>query len=478
MILYQPTLINFGHVTLMHEYAAQNNIQLVISKRGIIHTIRVHCPYCGCICSYNGSNKTGHIISRSEDLFFKEGQQYCPHCNKTIQVKNDFIVSIKQTLNQFLLSETISLREKFMSYTDISRHLYEVCKIRIDSTTLKNICENRFLDFENLEFDYEIEDGFYGYDEQYIRVNGKLMYRIIVYDYKNNCVIYEAKHEHLTKKILKQILKEVFGDVTPKGFIFDMKTMYPKAFKEVFGRKIKLQYCVFHLNKLILKEYSQSIKVGKKSNWSLAHYLNLYSLFNIFYNREQEIKLLKGFQKDLNNYKEKLAEIEDVGSYKKDASFPKKCKTDDDKRTYLAKVYENELRDKFMEHLHAEKLRRRRDKETLKVRTKEDAKNKLDKLIRIGNWYPKKIEARIKKIKDNFELFTGSDGEHLTNNRLEGFFGTTLSGARKKGFHSDKALENFFKFQKLKASGIKIFESFSISRLAMIFGIVASLPFI
>ena len=110
MILYQPTLINFGHVTQMYEYAAQNNIKLVISKRGIIHTIRVHCPYCGGFCSYNGSNKTGHIISRSEDLFFKVGQQYCPYCNKTIQVKNEFIVSIKQTLNQFLLSETISLR--------------------------------------------------------------------------------------------------------------------------------------------------------------------------------------------------------------------------------------------------------------------------------------------------------------------------------------------------------------------------------
>lgn len=478
MNLYQPTLINFGHITLLRDYAAQNNIKLFISKNGVMHTKRKHCPYCDGICNYNGSNKTGHIISRSEDIYFKVGQQHCPYCDKTIQVENEFIVSIKQALNQFLISETLSLREKFMSYADISRHLYEVHKIKIDDTTLKTICENRFLDFENLEFDYEIEDGFYGYDEQYIRVNGKLVYRIIIYDCKNNCVIYEAKHEKLTKIILKQILKEVFGDEMPKGFIFDMKTMYPKAFKEVFGRKIKLQYCVFHLNKLILKEYSQSIKVGKKSNWSLVHYLNLYSLFNIFYNREQEIKLLKDFQKDLNNYKEKLAEIEDVGSYKKDVSFPKKCKTDDEKRVYLVRVYEKELMDKFREHLHAEKLRRRRDKETLKVRTKEDAKNKLEKLRRISNWYPKKIEARIKKIKDNFELFTGSDGEHLTNNRLEGFFGTTLSGARKNGFHSDKALENFFNFQKLKASGIKIFESFSISKMAMIFGIVASLPMI
>lgn len=479
MNLYQPTLINFGHITLLHDYATQNNIKLVISKNGVLHTERKQCPRCdGGLCSYNGSNKTGHIISRSEDIYFKVGQQYCPHCGKTIQIENDFIVSIKHALNQFILSETLSLRGKFMSYADISSHMYEVHKIKIDDTTLKTICENRFLDFENLEFDYEIEDGFYGYDEQYIRVNGKLVYRIVIYDCKNNCVIYEAKHETLTKKILKQILEQVFGDEMPKGFIFDMKTMYPNAFREVFGKKIKLQYCVFHLNKLILKEYGLALKVGKKSKWSIVHYLNLYSLFNIFYNREQELNLLKEFQKDLSDYKEKLIDIEDLDGHKKDVSFPKKCKTDDEKRVYLVRVYEKELMKKFREHLHAEKLRRRRDKETLKVRTKEDAKNKLDKLIRISNWYPKKIEARIQKIKKNFELFTGSDGAHLTNNRLEGFFGATLKGTRKKGFRSDKALENFFKFQKLKASGVKMFESFSISQLAMIFGIVAALPFI
>ena len=78
----------------------------------------------------------------------------------------------------------------------------------------------------------------------------------------------------------------------------------------------------------------------------------------------------------------------------------------------------------------------------------------------------------------NFELFTGSDGEHLTNNRLEGFFGATLKGPRKKGFRSDKALENFFKFRKLRQSGIKVFKQFSISGLAAVFGIIASLPLI
>ena len=323
-----------------------------------------------------------------------------------------------------------------------------------------------------------MENDYYGYDEQYIRVNGKAVLRIVIFDYKNNCVVYEAKHERLTKKILMEILREVFGDKKPKGFIFDMRTMYPNAFKQVFGRKIKLQYCVFHLHKLVLKEFRESLRVGKDVNWSIVQYLNMYGVFNIFYNREQQLELLRAFQKELTNYKEALEIIEDVKTYKKDVSIPRKYKTRDDKIKYLVEIYEKELIKKFREHLHTEKLRRRRENETLKPRRKEDAENKLDKLIRISNWFPRKIEARLQKIKEDFELFTGSDGAHLTNNRTEGFFGATLTGPKKKGFHSDKAFENFSKFRKLRQAGTKIFEPIQISILALIFGVIAALPLI
>ena len=478
MILYQPTLKNFGHVTLMHEYATQKGIKLILSKHGVLHTVRMICPDCDCLCNYNGSNKTGNILSRSIHAFMKKGQQRCPLCGRTFQIDNEFIDAIILESNQFIMSTALSLREKSMSYRDIARHLFEIFDISVSVATLRDVCEEKLSEYDDLDIEFEVEDDFYGYDEQYIRVNGKAVFRIVIFDYKNNCPIYEAKHEHLTKKILMNILRKVFGNKIPKGFIFDMRTMYPDAFKLVFGRKIKLQYCVFHLHKRILKEFCESLRVGKKPIWSLVQYLNMYGIFNIFYNREQQLELLKTFQKELSNYKEALEIIEDVETYKKDVSIPKKCKTRDDKIKYLIEIYEKELIKKFREHLHAEKLRRKRDNETLKSRTKEDAKNKLDKIIRISNLFPKKIEARVQKIKKDFELFTGSDGAHLTNNKLEGFFGATLNGPQKKGFHSDKALGNFFKFRKLRQAGTKIFEPTPISALAVIFGVIAALPLI
>ena len=478
MILYQPTLYNYGHFTLMHEYAAQNGAELIISKDGVIHIARLVCPDCDCLCNYNGSNKTGNILSRSIDAFFKKGQQCCPNCGRTFQINNEFIDTVIRESNQFIMSIALSLREKSMSYHNIARHLCETIGISVSVETLRAVCEKKLSEYDEHDIEFEVEDDYYGYDEQYIKVNGKSVLRIVIFDCKNNCPIYEAKHEHLTKKILMEILRNVFGDKKPKGFIFDMRPMYPDAFKQVFGKKIKLQYCVFHLHKLILKEFCESLKVGKKVKWSLVQYLNMYSIFNIFYNREPQLELLKGFQKELTNYKECLKSVEDIDSYKKDVSFPKKCKTNDDKRRYIEELFEKELRDKFRKHLRAEKLRRKREKKTLKPRTKEDAKNKLDKIIRISNLFPKKIEVRVQKIKRDFELFTGSDGAHLTNNKLEGFFGATLNGKQKKGFRSDKALENFFKFRRLRQADTKIFEPTPISTLAVIFGIIAALPLI
>ena len=97
------------------------------------------------------------------------------------------------------------------------------------------------------------------------------------------------------------------------------------------------------------------------------------------------------------------------------------------------------------------------------------AETQVIKLIQI---FPKKIQKRISNIEKNFDLFTASDGEITTNNKLEGFFGVTLKKFRKKGFHSDKGFQNFLTFQKIKQKGIEIIEAFTIQRLGRIFGIL------
>lgn len=473
MKLLLANLINYPHISQVYQRAKVLNTKICISADKVIHAERIDCPICGNKCSYNGSNNSGNIVSRSIDSFFKKGQQYCKYCDKTCQIENEFVDSVKNDLDQMILSVALSLRKIFTSYPDISKHISEVYGISISESTLKTICEKRLYDFNDLEIDFVVEDDFYGYDEQYLSIGGKKSYRIVIFDFKNNRPIYEAKHENLTKEALKSILKEVFPDKTPMGFVFDMKTMYPDAFKEVFGKRIKLQYCVFHLNKLILDEYQKALRVGKKVKWNLIHCRNMYSLFDIFYDRKQELDLIETLEKELNRYNEKLKGIEDIDAYFKNVLFSKNCKTRENKIAYCTRLYEKELMAVFREHLHNEKLRRRREKTGLKPRTKDDARSRLDKIIRMSAYYPKALQKRIQKINDNFDMFTGSNGAYLTNNMLEGFFGSTLKKFRKKEFHSNEGLKNYFVFRKIKQAGINIIEQFSILRLANIFSIVA-----
>ena len=165
MNLYQPTLINYGHITMMHEYAAQKGVELIISKNGVIHEVRKICPHCDILCNYNGSNKTGNILSRSIGAFFKKGQQCCSNCGRTYQIDNEFIDAIILESNQFIMSVALSLREKSMSYADISKHFCETLHISICVETLRDICEKKLSEYDDLDIEFEVEDDFYGYDE-------------------------------------------------------------------------------------------------------------------------------------------------------------------------------------------------------------------------------------------------------------------------------------------------------------------------
>lgn len=472
MKVMQPTLINYAEIQHIYTHMRQFGNGIILSQAGVIHSERVNCHLCNRLCCYNGSNKSGHLVGRSEGSFFKKGQQYCKHCAITIQVDNEFIDRMKDELNRFIISQIVSLRKRLNSFGDIAGHLGTAHGLKISKETVREIYDAKMSEYDDLEFEYEVEDGFYGYDEQYITINGERFFRVVIFDYKNNRPIYEEKHKILTKKILEQILRKVFGDEKPKGFVFDMRTMYPNAFRRVFGKKIKLQFCVFHLNKLILGEYRASLKVGRKVKWNLTQYYNMYLLFNIFYDREKQLEIVAKFQKCVKKFKVYLENLDDIDKHGTMFKVKKKCKTDQGKIDYLCRQFEKRLMKSFRKHLHQDKLRRKREKITLTVRSEEDARKKLNEVIATIQYFPKKIQERIKKIDENFDLFTGSDGELLTNNKLEGFFGSTLKKFRKKGFHSDKGLQNFLNFQKIKQNGIQIIETFSFKRLGVIFGIL------
>lgn len=462
----QPTLINFATFQTIGLF----NEHVTISSTGIIHTSKAICNTCGSVCNYNGSsNKGTHILSESTNSFLRNGQQYCPTCNKTIQVKIKWLDELIDSMNQYIVSQVLSLSEN-LSEDEIVEHFKRTMSIKISKSTIHNIIDKSNDEFENIEFEYQIQDNYYGYDEQYLTIDGKKAYRLAFFDLKENKLIYEKIHYNFSKKILKQILREVFGDTKPKGFVVDMRLEYPNAFKEVFGKKVKIQFCVFHLNKLILKEYQDSLKLGNSVAWSLMDYYNMYNLFNIFYNRTFELKQLKKLMKNFENFKKNLT-IKKVNFYVN--KYKLKIKEFEKQKEKVIEIIQKKLMKSFRIILHDKKNLRKRRGQNLDVRLIESAKKMFTKIYSERGIFPKKIQMRIERIHKNFEYFIASEGVVLTNNKLEGFFGATLKKFRKKIRKSLLSFSALLKRKRARQEGFTYFRRFTIFEIAKIFSAIA-----
>jgi uncharacterized protein YcfL len=368
-------------------------------------------------------------------------------------------------MNEFIASQIISLSEQ-LSEDEIVAHFETTMSIKVSKSTVHNAVVQSNKRITEIEFEYKIQDGFYGYDEQFLKINGKRAYRVVFYDLTKNKVIYEQIHYRFSKKILQRILKKVFPNAKPKGFVTDMRVEYPSAFRSVFGRKVKLQFCIFHLNKLILKEYADSLKIGKSIKWTLTDKYNMYLLFNIFYYRLSELKQLKKLMQHLENFKTKLTKKR-VAFYVD--KYDKKVKTYQLQRRNVIVILERKLIKSFQRMLHDKRNLRKRKKTTLKVRPIQSAIKIFEKIKRQKLLFPNKIQKRIGRIKQNFEFFIASAGEALTNNKLEGFFGATLKKFRKKSRKSLLSFSSLLKRKRAKQEGISFFRKFNIFDIAKIF---------
>lgn len=462
----QPTLINFIDFKALGLFTGHTTI----SQVGIVHTKRLNCRICGTLCSFNGSsNKGKHIFSKSATINFRKGQQYCPNCGKTIQVDNEWLNEMLNSFKQFIVSQVLSLSAN-LSEEEIVTHLYDTMSVKVSKSAVHNIITKSNEDFENIEFDYEIKDHFYGYDEQYLKINGKRAYRLVFFDLKENKIIYEKIHYGFSKKILKQVLTEVFGETKPKGFVVDMRIEYPNAFRDVFGRKIKIQFCVFHLNKLILKEYRDSLKIGKTVKWTLMHYYNMYCLFNIFYNRNFELRTLKKLMKQFEKFKENITKGK-VSFYVK--KYKIKLKNYERQKSKVIEIIGKKIMKAFRRMLHDQKNLRRRQGKTLEVRTIESARKVFAGVYHEKRIHPKKVQKRIERIKENFEYFIASGATILTNNKLEGLFGATLKKFRKKSRKCLLSFSALLKRKRAKQEEQSYFRKFTLFDLARIFSVLS-----
>lgn len=458
----QPSLIKYS---VFKKYDIDMT-KIIITSQNIVHTQRLKCPYCGTKCNYNGSSNKGHnIFSRTYNCYFRKGQQFCPNCKKTIQVENAYLDEVLAQLSDYISSQVTSLSLN-MSEEEIKQHLERVNIVKTSKTNIHNIISSFNENLEELSLDSEINpEKYYGYDEQYIKINGKRGFRIAFLDIETNELIYEKTLFSFNKRILASILKEVFKDKKPKGFVTDMRIWYPEVFKSVFGKDIKIQFCIFHLNKSLLKKYKDALKVGRIIKWTLYDKKMLYLLFDIFYDRSKELKKLETLI-------ECFKRVEDTLNEKNLKQYAQEYDVFPNKELVLRKVEKSLIRE-FDKFCREQKLSRKRNKSTLTPRSKEDAQKKLKETLCRLSAYPKDLWKSIKTIQKNFELFTASEGKITTNNKLEGFFGATLKKFRKKQKRSMKSFSAMLKVKRAIKKGKLLFKKFSLFQISRIFVLIS-----
>lgn len=406
-----------------NNFSAIPNLQKVFNEFGneFEHTennifrrkIPPQCPECGNNMVHNGYNE----YTKNGLGIIKIGKYLCKHCGKMLEEKRTAWENIKTEFFNLLGLIYQQLRLNHVSYQGISGILSLIFPQSKDTV---------FRGFNNAMEDVEIPPLenvlIVHYDEQFPKEGRCQKFRLTILDAKSKRQLADELFDDKSPETIKQFLISKFDTSKPIFIVTDFGTSYPKILKEVFGDNLIHQYCLLHLNKLIVSDFPK--------NTTIAQELLKYRLLNIFYNREKEIEMLRKLE---------LEEREIIQN----------------KETY--KLWIKKAKNDFYRFVHELELSRRRNKENLEINSLDKAENNFNELVNEISSLDGQIQKRLKMIKKhwiNLTVFHYIPGAPATNNAIENYYSTSLKTHRKKQFRTDKGILNQVKLSSMKRAGL------------------------
>ncbi|CAG1020548.1 hypothetical protein DOJK_00416 [Patescibacteria group bacterium] len=400
-----PNLLNvFGNFGNDFEYTAT----------GIFRRIEPpQCPECSNKTVHNGFNK----YTKKGLGIIKIGKYLCKHCGKMLEEQRTAWEKIKTELFSHLGQIYQLLRLNHVSYQSIS-NIMDLIFSRSKGTV--------FREFNKIMEDVEIPQlkavYIVHYDEQFPKEGRCQKFRLTLLDAKTKQKIADELFDDKSPDTIRQFLISKLDTSEPIFIVTDFGTSYPNVLKKVFGEKLLHQYCLLHLNKLIVKDFP------KKT--TMAQELIKYRLLNIFYNRDKEIEMLH----QLELKERELIKNEDV--YK---AWIKKAKNE------------------FYRFVHELELERRRRKENLEINSLDKAEKNFNDLWNEQNSFDITVQKRLKMIKEHWKnliMFHFVEGAPATNNSIENYYSTSLKTHRKKQFRTDMGIINQLQLSSMKRAGM------------------------
>ena len=369
-------------------------------------------PECNNTTVHNGFNK----YTKKGLGTVKIGKYLCKHCGKMLEEQRTAWENIKTELFSQLGQIYQMLRLNHVSYQAISG-IMDLIFSRSKGTVFREF--NKMMEavvVPQLKAVYIVH-----YDEQFPKEGRCQKFRLTLLDAKTKQKLADELFEDKSPETIKQFLISKLDTSEPIFIVTDFGTSYPNVLKEIFGDKLLHQYCLLHLNKLIVKDFP------KKT--TMAQELIKYRLLNIFYNREKEIEMLR----QLELKEREIIQNEDV--YK----GIKKTKNE------------------FYRFVHELELSRRRIKENLEINSLDKAEKNFNDLLNEQNSFDITVQKRLKMIKEHWKnliMFYFVEGAPATNNAIENYYSTSLKTHRKKQFRTDMGIINQIQLTSMKRAGM------------------------
>jgi hypothetical protein len=430
MVTINSTLNNFSELPILIDVLRQFSNDYEYTSRGVFRRKTPPlCPFCNNPMVHNGYN----LYTKQGLGEVNIGRYKCSNCSSTQEEDRSFWEEQKTLLLDSFNDFFQLLRYHNISYDGISA-IMDFIFPRSRSTIFREF--NKQMDQENIP---ELKNvRIVLYDEQHPKEGRCQKYRLTILDAKTQRPLADELFDDKSPETIKKFLQYNLDTSEPVFIVTDFDTRYPEILKEVFGEKLIHQYCLMHLNKLIVNDFPRKTNIGQE--------LLKYRLLNIFYNRESEIKFLeKLLSEELNINKNEKEHKEWVKTAKRE----------------------------FDEFRYKLKLQRRRNKENLPLHSLEKSKSNFEELMNQIRTYEEVIQKRLWMINKhwlNLTLFHYLPGAPATNNLIESYYSKSLKTDSKKQFRTDYGIENQIKLtdmkrsnllQKPKKSFIELFRLFS-----------------
>ncbi len=419
----------------------------LIDKHGIIRELNPQCPHCKSnIVVCNGYTSYENKLFTAFNLEIHKGQYLCHGCGQGYIIDlpqfNELSIDFKKTLKSLITS----LRIRNLSYPNIAKIIKEVFGYKITGEYAREIFNEVSIKIRNL-ITYTKQSGYYAYDAQYLKINGRQFYRHVVHDLITGKVLIDTVLPKQNKETIKQLFLRTIKSQEVKSFVMDMANAYPGIIKDCYGEKVSIQWCLFHLHQDIGRKYKGCKKETDDSGFQ--NELNKQFLFDMLYPRPELIEHLNIILGWLKSRRAKL-------KYLDDKILKKVMKKT---RAFFWRQYRELQKDR--------EKKARKDGYKI-VNSIEELQKKFNCVYKQKQIYPPKIRKVIEKMKQNWNkitLFLVDKKVPPTNNISERYFGKTCSKTQKKLFRSvDSALLKC-KIHFLLENGTKIYEPFSIFKI-------------